>query len=136
MNRLEETLGRHLTLEQIIGRKLTDEESAWFSKKLLGSDDEAPTLNAPPKSAADILREAAAVIEQRAAVRELPDGERSMARTVQAYNALTGSTLSELDGWIFMCVLKLARGTAGAPQVDDFTDLGGYAALAAERVQQ
>lgn len=84
------------------------------------------------RSAAAILRNAAEVIEQRATLRDLPNGERSMQRAVAAYNQLTGASLSELDGWIFMCVLKMARATAGKPQIDDFTDLAGYSALAAE----
>lgn len=57
-----------------------------------------------------------------------------MLRAVTAYNALTGATLSELDGWTFMCILKLARATAGKPHLDDFTDLAGYAALAGEGI--
>ena len=57
-----------------------------------------------------------------------------MARAVTAYNALTGAQLSETDGWVFMCVLKLSRAAAGRPHLDDYTDLAGYAALAAEGV--
>jgi hypothetical protein len=87
-------------------------------------------------SAASVLREAAAVIEQRAQFRDTPDGERSMERAVKAFNTLTGANLTELEGWIFMSVLKLARATAGKPHLDDYTDLAGYAALAAECVQR
>lgn len=43
---------------------------------------------------------------------------------------------SELDGWIFMCVLKLARGTAGEPYLDDFSDLAGYGALGGECISE
>lgn len=82
----------------------------------------------------EILRQAADVIEERGQLRDKPDGERSMARAVTAFNALTGSTMSELDGWLFMSVLKIARATAGKPHLDDCTDLAGYAALAAECV--
>jgi hypothetical protein len=87
-------------------------------------------------SAADILRTAAEVIEQRGQLRDKPDGERSMARAVAAFNALTGLKLTELQGWQFMSVLKLARSTAGAAHLDDYTDLAGYAALAAECVER
>lgn len=87
-------------------------------------------------SAAGILRTAAEVIEQRGQLRDKPDGERSMARAVAAFNALTGLQLSELQGWQFMSVLKLARSTAGAAHLDDYTDLAGYAALAAECVER
>jgi hypothetical protein len=83
--------------------------------------------------AADILRQAAEVIEQRGVLRDKPDGERSMERAVQAYTTLNGTKMeSELDGWLFLCVLKLARATAGKPHLDDLTDLAGYSALAAE----
>jgi hypothetical protein len=89
------------------------------------------------KTAADFLTEAADIIRQRAALRDTPTGERSMGRAVEAYTALRGHVLeSELDGWIFMCCLKLARSTAGDPHLDDYTDLAGYAALAAECVAQ
>jgi len=80
----------------------------------------------------EILRQAADVIEERGKLRDKPDGERSMARAVEAFNALTGATMSELEGWLFMSVLKIARATAGVPHLDDMTDLAGYAALAAE----
>lgn len=83
-------------------------------------------------NAANILREAASVIEQRGKLRDLPNGERSMARAVQSFNALSGANMTELDGWLFMCVLKLARASAGTPHVDDYTDLAGYGALGAE----
>lgn len=83
--------------------------------------------------AADYLRTAAEAIEQRGQLRDKPDGERSMERAVDAYITLNGPAIqTELDGWMFMAVLKLARATAGKPHVDDWTDLAGYAALAAE----
>lgn len=82
--------------------------------------------------AAQVLRDAAAIIEERGRVRDNEAGERSMARAVAAFNALTGRRLTELDGWLFMSVLKMARATAGKPHLDDWTDLAGYAALGAE----
>lgn len=82
--------------------------------------------------AADLLRDAAKAIDDRAALRDQPGGERSMSRTVAAFNTLTGHSLSELDGWRFMCVLKMARAAGGAFHLDDWTDLSGYGALAGE----
>lgn len=90
----------------------------------------------PNQTADALLLAAAEAIRQRAALRDLPEGERSMARAIAAYNALTGATLSELDGWLFMCILKLSRATAGEAHIDDYTDLAGYAALAAECLQR
>jgi len=77
----------------------------------------------------EILRQAADVIEERGKLRDKPDGERSMARAVDAFNSLMGTDLSEGDGWLFMCCLKMSRGTAGTPHMDDATDLVGYSGL-------
>lgn len=85
--------------------------------------------------APDILARAKGHIEDRAAARDKPEGERSMARTVAAFNAITGHALSERDGWLFMVTLKQARAcntSAGHP--DDFEDMAAYAALAGESV--
>lgn len=86
------------------------------------------------KHADELLREAADVIAQRGKLRDKAGGERSMARAVESFNALVGGDkrLTELEGWLFMCCLKMARATAGRNHLDDFTDLAGYAALAGE----
>lgn len=82
-------------------------------------------------SAPDLLREAATIIDQRSASRDLP-AERAMRRTVGAFNMLTGQSLTETQGWLFMAVLKLARASAGAFQRDDLLDGAAYMALALE----
>jgi hypothetical protein len=87
---------------------------------------------APQVDAGHVLREAARQIDERAALRDCPEGERSMGRCVAAFNALTGHALSETEGWNFMELLKLARATAGRYHADDHTDCAAYAALAAE----
>ena len=86
------------------------------------------------KPADELLREAADVIAQRGKLRDNAQGERSMSRAVESFNALVGGDkrLTELEGWLFMCCLKMARATAGRNHLDDFTDLAGYAALAGE----
>lgn len=98
-----------------------------------------PALGMPygNPTAPDILQRAAQHMQDRAAARDQPGGERSMRRTVDAFNALTGHALSERDGWLFMAVLKMARATttpAGTP--DDYEDLAAYAALAGESAQE
>lgn len=88
----------------------------------------------PPEARPDagyFLREAQRALQDRAAVRD-QEQERSMARAVSTFNALTGLGMSETDGWVFMCVLKLARARQGAFHADDWTDLAGYAGLAGE----
>lgn len=85
-------------------------------------------------TAPDILRQAAQTIDDRAAERDL-EQERSMGRTVAAFNSLSGYNLSERDGWLFMVILKAARATStptGNP--DDYIDLAAYGALAGESV--
>lgn len=70
-------------------------------------------------------------IGDRAAERD-QDDERSMAKTVAAFNALTGASLTETQGWAFMAVLKLARASQGRLQMDDYIDGAAYVALAGE----
>lgn len=88
------------------------------------------TINATP-DAPQILAAAAEAIANRAASRDLP-AERSMARTVAAFNTLTGHSLTETQGWLFMAVLKAARSTAGKTEIDDYIDGASYFALAGE----
>jgi len=59
-------------------------------------------------------------------------GERSMAATVRAFNALTGKNLTEADGWEFMILLKLVRGRQGAFRADDYVDAAAYCGLLGE----
>jgi hypothetical protein len=85
--------------------------------------------------AQDILGTAGDAIAARAKLRDLPQGERSMARTVAAFNAIAGMDLDERDGWLFMVCLKMARATAGEHHLDDYIDLASYAALAGETAE-
>ena len=87
-------------------------------------------------AAPDILRDAAKAIDDRAALRDCPGGERSMGRTVAAFNASFGTTLTETQGWQFMELLKLARSSAGGHHLDDHTDRAAYAALAGESAER
>ena len=80
----------------------------------------------------EILNAAIQAQADRAASRDLPDGERSMRRAVEAFNALEGTTLTEAQGWRFMAVLKMARATAGGFSLDDYVDGSSYMALAGE----
>lgn len=77
------------------------------------------------------LHSALKALEDRAAVRD-KDEERSMERTVDAFNALHKTNLTEEQGWQFMILLKLARASAGNYHADDYTDICGYGALAGE----
>lgn len=78
-----------------------------------------------------ILDDAAATISMRGEERD-KGSERSMKATVDAFNVLTGHTLTETDGWEFMVLLKLARSNGGKFKLDDYLDGAAYMALAGE----
>lgn len=87
-------------------------------------------------SAHKLLRQGLQAMEDRAASRDNP-GERSMARTVAAFNALTGRDLTEEEGWAFMVCLKEARALGGSKKVeDDYIDGAAYFALQGECAMQ
>lgn len=58
--------------------------------------------------------------------------ERSMGKTVAAFNALTGHSLTEEQGWLFMVTLKMARAQQGYYKDDNYLDGTAYFALAGE----
>jgi len=83
-------------------------------------------------SADNFLRRATEVLAERG--KNYDDGqERSMSKIVEAFNSITGHTLSERDGWLFMQVLKLVRlTTTEGYHRDSYEDNVAYAALMAE----
>ena len=83
--------------------------------------------------APELLTRAACIMGDRGATYDSPDGERSMARTVTAFNAITGRDLSEAEGWLLMQVLKDVRQwSRPAYHADSAEDCIAYAALKAE----
>lgn len=88
----------------------------------------------PPLSAPEFLAQAGAIMAQRAAQYDQPGGERSMGRTVEAFNIVTGHKLSEADGWLLMQLLKDVRQwqTPGKFHRDSAEDGVAYSALKAE----
>ena len=83
-------------------------------------------------SAVGMLQEAAETLKQRAILRDTSDGERSMVRCVEAFNAMYGTELTEEQGWMFMVMLKAARSANGQPHPDDYVDGAAYFSLAGE----
>ena len=84
-------------------------------------------------NATDILNKAAQHMADRAATYDKPEGERSMGRAVEAFNAITGRDLSESEGWLLMQVLKSVRlFTRPGYHADSAEDGVAYAALVAE----
>lgn len=85
-------------------------------------------------NADQILQAAAGHMKDRAATYDKPDGERSMAVTVEAFRAVTGDGLmnTEERGWLFMELLKAVRSQQGAYRADCYEDGAAYVALAGE----
>lgn len=75
---------------------------------------------------------AKSTMDNRAKEYDAPSGERSMAKTVAAFNTYYGHNLSELDGWNFMRCLKMARESQGDFKLDNYVDGTAYSALAGE----
>ena len=85
-----------------------------------------------PVTAASILTAALGHMEDRAKTYDAPGGERSMGKTVAAFNVITGHTLTEEAGWLFMEILKQVRSQQGDYRADSYEDLVAYAALRGE----
>ena len=90
-------------------------------------------VSLPKPKAAEMLGRAAALLHERGQSYDKPQGERSMARTVSAFNAITGRDLTEAEGWLFMQQLKQVRlFTRSGYHADSAEDNIAYAALMAE----
>lgn len=91
------------------------------------------TAALPALTAVDMLNAAAKHIADRAAAYDKPQGERSMAQTVVAFNAVTGHSITESQGWFFMECLKAVRDfTTAGGHADSQEDRTAYSALGAE----
>ncbi len=91
-----------------------------------------PVQNEPCPSAAGILKAALSHMEDRAATYDAPTGERSMGKTVEAFNTVTGQKLTEEQGWLFMVLLKAVRSQQGGYRSDNYEDLCAYGSLMGE----
>lgn len=100
----------------------------WYGERM------SPGVRSQPEpiTAFGFLEQAAREMGDRAATYDRLQGERSMGKTVAAFNALTGHALSEQEGWQFMELLKIARSNQGGYRADSFVDGAAYAALAGE----
>lgn len=85
-----------------------------------------------PPTASDVLTTAKNIMDARGKLRDKANGERSMKRCIDAFNALYNTNLSTTQGWTFMLLLKLSRSAAGIFHPDDWYDCVAYSALATE----
>lgn len=86
----------------------------------------------------EFLQAAIDVQAERGKQYDKPSGERSMAATVSAFNCITGSTIEESDGWMFLGLLKLVRQSQNPEQYhhDSALDFVAYASLYAEAASE
>lgn len=86
----------------------------------------------------EFLQSAMDVQKERGEQYDKPSGERSMAATVSAFNCITGYTLEEADGWMFMGLLKLVRQSQNPEKYhhDSALDFVAYASLYAEAASE
>lgn len=86
-----------------------------------------------PETAVDFLATPIAVMEERGKTYDSPEGERSMGKTVGAFNTITGHELSESEGWLLLQILKDVRQWQGEVYHEDSAvDCVAYSALKAE----
>lgn len=72
-------------------------------------------------------------MDARASQYDKPEGERSMGKAVNAFNAITGRDLSEPEGWLLLQVLKDVRlFQRPGYHADSAEDCIAYAALKGE----
>jgi hypothetical protein len=84
-------------------------------------------------AAATFLELAAGLMHERGKTYDQPGGERSMERTVRAFNTITGREMTEAEGWLFMQILKDVRQWQNPKfHKDSAEDCIAYAALKAE----
>ena len=119
-------------------------DSCWLKTSCLSGEEyrmngvgRHSTIEQPdntPVSSTDLLRAAAKHQADRASTYDAPGGERSMAKTIAAFNSITGHKLSEADGWLMQAVLKQVRlfTNRDKPHRDSCEDLIAYASLLGE----
>jgi hypothetical protein len=84
-------------------------------------------------TASQLLKKADSLMEQRGQQYDKPEGERSMAKTVLAFNAVTGRQLKESDGWLLLAILKMVRDNQREmAHQDSCEDFVAYSALYGE----
>ena len=84
--------------------------------------------------ATDFLEKANNLLSDRAKDYDQPEGERSMGKTVKAFNAITGKDLTEPEGWLILQILKDVRQWLNPEKyhADSAEDCVSYCALKAE----
>jgi len=87
----------------------------------------------PRRPASSFLSAGLQHMKDRASTYDNAQGERSMEKTVAAFNAAMGTELTSEQGWLFMSMLKLIRSQQGMFKADNYEDAAAYFALAGEQ---
>jgi len=89
------------------------------------------------RDAGAFLKAAGDTMVQRGMEYDRRGGERSMAKAVLAFNAITGQDLTESEGWLLLQVLKDVRQwSAPTYHPDSALDCVAFAALKAESLEK
>ena len=86
-------------------------------------------------NAIEVLQRGIDHMKDREKTYDAKGGERSMGKTVAMFNTLYGHSMTEEQGWAFMCLLKLVRTSQGNYRSDNYEDLAAYAGLMGESAQ-
>lgn len=96
-------------------------------------DDEMVDAYTDCFAATKLLDRAAQHMRDRATTYDKPSGERSMGQTVTAFNAVTGHSITESQGWMLLALLKMVRDQhALEGHQDSCEDAVAYTALYGE----
>lgn len=87
----------------------------------------------PSHQAHEVLEAGAKHMKDRAATYDTPSGERSISKTVSAFNSITGHSITPEQGWLFMMLLKAVRSQQGDFKMDNYEDGAAYFALMGEQ---
>ena len=95
--------------------------------------NELQAVDDKPVTAFSILDKAQGHMKDRAATYDA-EGERSIGKTREAFNIITGDGVMNTDerAWLFMVLLKLVRAQSGNLRMDSYEDGAAYFALAGE----
>ena len=87
-------------------------------------------------SVEQLAEQAKAVREHRGKQRDTPEGERSMDKTVNIFNARYGTNLTAEMGWQFQADLKSVRDMTGDFDPDNYIDGSNYILLKGEAASE
>lgn len=87
--------------------------------------------------AVEFLEKSKSTMEERGEVYDSKDGERSMEKTINAFNNVTGKNLTTSHGWLIMLLLKQVRQESSENYHEDSAlDSVAYSALLAESLSE